>query len=90
MLALGIQESDLCKTDTVIQLGVPPRRIDLLTSIAGVEFDAAWRSRALVHWRGHEVAFLGFEELVQNKRSTGRPKDQLDVDELLRRPRDEA
>ena len=80
--ATGLTEHDLAKPDTVYQIGVPPRRIDVLTSISGVSFDDAWRFRIEVPWRGRCVAFLGLDQLLQNKRSAGRPKDLLDVTEL--------
>lgn len=71
----------------VVQIGVPPRRIDLLTGISGVQFADAWQHRVDVPWSGHRIAFLGLDDLLQNKRSTGRAKDQLDADELERRRR---
>ena len=52
----GVKEADLATRDMVIQLGVPPRRIDSLTSISGVEFAPAWSARVEVEWRGHRVA----------------------------------
>jgi hypothetical protein len=72
----------------VVQLGTPPRRIDLLTGISGLTFDEAWQSRVEVAWRGRSVAFLGLDDLLRNKRATGRKKDVLDVEELERRRRD--
>lgn len=84
--SLGLSEADLAKPDMVVQVGVPPRRIDLLTGISGVDFDAAWQGRVEVSWRGRQVAFLGRGELLRNKRSTGRPKDELDAEALERLP----
>ena len=88
--ALGLTVSDFTKQDVVVQLGVAPRRVDLLTSIAGVSFDAAWEHRDEVDWRGRKVAFLGIEQLLVNKRATGRPKDELDAAELERLRRREG
>ena len=83
--ALGVTEQDLARPDVVVQIGVPPRRIDLLTGITGVEFAAAWPHRVEVPLGAGMVPFLGLEELLVNKRATGRPKDELDAQELQRR-----
>jgi hypothetical protein len=80
--ATGLVEADLAKPDTIYQIGVPPRRIDILTEISGVPFDKAWPSRVEVDWRGRRVAFIGFDDLVANKKAAHRPKDLLDVAEL--------
>jgi hypothetical protein len=60
-------------------LGRPPLRIDIMTSIDGVTFDSAWQGRLVAPFGAHEVGFLGREELLQNKRASGRPKDLLDI-----------
>ncbi|MFO0265198.1 MAG: hypothetical protein ACK53V_26550, partial [Planctomycetota bacterium] len=67
----------------VYQMGVAPQRIDLLTSVSGVEFDEAWQNRKQVEVSGLSVPVLGLSELIANKLATGRAKDLLDV-ELLR------
>ena len=80
-LQIGI--SDLTTPNRVIQLGRPPNRIDLLTSISGVEFDDAWPSRVSTDLDGEQVSFLGLNELIQNKRASNREKDRADVSKLL-------
>lgn len=85
--ALGVSQKDFERVDMVVQIGVAPRRIDLLTGISGVVFADAWPHRVEVLWGGHRVAFLGLDDLLKNKRSTGRPKDSLDAIELERRRR---
>lgn len=82
--ALGLQEKDLAKTDTVFQIGVPPRRIDVLTQLTGLEFDEAWETRTEQSAAGVSVNFLGLRELIANKEATSRPKDLADV-ELLKK-----
>jgi hypothetical protein len=57
-------------------------RIDLVTSIDGVAWDAAWASRVAGEYGGVPVQYLGRAELVVNKRAVGRPKDLADVDAL--------
>jgi hypothetical protein len=65
-----------------IQLGRPPYRIDILTSIDGVEFEAACKRRKTVQAEGLEIPFLGLSELMTNKRAAGRPQDLADVAKL--------
>jgi hypothetical protein len=81
LTALGITIVDLEKPEMVCQLGQPPRRVDVLTSISGVVFESAWRSRETIRWCGHDVAFLGRDALA-NKRAAGRTKDLDDVRRL--------
>jgi hypothetical protein len=76
---MGLQIEDLSKPGTVYQIGLPPRRIDLLTIIDGVDFEEAWLSRILSEVSALEVAFLGWDALLKNKKATGRPKDRADV-----------
>lgn len=80
--SVGITPADLERAGSVIQLGVPPNRVDLLTTIDGVSFDEAWRGRARGQYGGQEVFFLGREELIRNKRTCGRPQDLADLDML--------
>jgi hypothetical protein len=81
--ALGISASDLQEPDTVFQLGLPPNRIDLRTSISGIdEFGEAWVGRVDHRVRDRVFPFLGRAALVSNKRSTGRTKDRADLEAL--------
>jgi hypothetical protein len=85
--ALGFSRSDLTAAGSVIQIGIPPRRIDLLTEITGVEFGRAWSGR-VTHQVGElSVPFLGREELLANKRATGRQRDLADLEALGEKPR---
>jgi hypothetical protein len=70
---------DLQVPNLVFQIGVAPRRIDILTSIDGVEFDEAWPDRKVVAVEGLSFAAIGRSHLIQNKRSVGRPQDLADV-----------
>ncbi len=79
----GVTEADLAQAGTVYQIGLPPRRIDVLTAISGVTFDEAFGSRLVVQVDGRPVPFLGRDALLANKLASGRPKDLLDAD-LLR------
>jgi hypothetical protein len=70
---------DLARPETVFQIGVPPFRIDILTSIDGVTFDAAWPRRIHVRIGEIDVPVLGREDLIANKRAAGRPMDLADL-----------
>ena len=82
---LGITRSDLVHAGMVIQLGLPPNRIDLLTGVTGIDdFNWAWETRVDREVRGRAVPFIGRAALLQNKRAAGRKKDLADA-ELLER-----
>jgi Nucleotidyl transferase of unknown function (DUF2204) len=85
----AVSVSDFAVSDTVFQIGLPPRRIDLITSISGVEFDEAWAERVGAELAGYEVFVLSHRHLVHNKLASGRPKDLADVDWLNRRAKPE-
>lgn len=81
--SLEISRQDLTLPDVVVQLGVPPLRIDLVTGLSGVpDFDTAWHGRIEQRVRDTVVPFLGRAEMVATKRATGRPKDLADLDAL--------
>jgi len=80
---LGIVEQDLLDRGRVLQLGQPPNRIDVLTSISGVDFDSAWEQRVQTRIDDQPVALLGWDELIRNKRAAGRHKDLADLEKLL-------
>jgi hypothetical protein len=87
LTALGITAADLTRRDAVIQLGLPPNRIDLLTSLSGVpDFGAAWETRFESTVRDREIPFLSKACLIDNKRAVGRTKDHADVDALGEAP----
>ncbi len=77
--SLDITEQDLTRPGQVIQLGYPPNRIDLVTEVTGVAFDAVWAGRVSARLDGLEVQIMGREALLTNKRATGRAKDLADI-----------
>jgi hypothetical protein len=83
----GVNVEDFARSGTVYQVGLPPRRIDLLTEISGVTFDEAWADRLEVRVAGHAVPFLGEATLKRNKSASGRDKDLVDLRLLERRSR---
>lgn len=76
---LAEQEAEFRRADRMVTLGRPPLRIDIMTSITGVDFQRAWAGRLVVPFGEHQVAFLGRAELLENKRASGRPKDLADL-----------
>lgn len=83
MTSLSIARDDFTHPNAVIQLGLPPSRIDLLTSLDGLSvFYEAWSTRLLVEVRGRKVPVLGRQSLIQTKRATGRHKDLADLEAL--------
>ncbi|HLF46260.1 MAG TPA: hypothetical protein VI548_07530 [Chitinophagaceae bacterium] len=80
--SLNITEADILKEQSVIQLGYPPLRIDLLTSIDGVNFKDCYPNRKIVSIDGITVNFIGFNDLLKNKKASGRHQDLGDIDNL--------
>lgn len=81
----NLRVEDLTKPGTVYQIGLPPRRVDILTEIDGVEFEEAWQSRVVGNVSDLEIPFLGWEALLRNKKASGRSKDLVDVKLLEKR-----
>ncbi len=80
---LRLTRADFTTPGIVVQLGLPPSRIDLMTGISGVpDFRSAWEQRVEHRVRGRTVPFLGRTQLIANKRAAGRPKDLADLDAL--------
>jgi hypothetical protein len=79
---LGATLGDLTRPGLVLQIGLSPRRIDILTGLTGVDFDSAWRSRVVHRVGSVEIPFLDRETLIRNKRATGRLRDLADVERL--------
>lgn len=78
----GLTAADFSKPDQVIQLGLEPNRIDLLTGISGVAWEDAWNTRVSGEIDGLPVAFLGADAYIRNKLASGRPQDLADVSRL--------
>jgi hypothetical protein len=75
----GFKETDFLQTEQIIQLGRPPSRIDLLTSISGVSTNEAFASKISATLDGLPVFILGKDALIRNKRAVGRPQDLADL-----------
>ena len=80
---LAIDHADFVRPGNVIQIGLPPNRIDVLTSLTGIDdFEAAWSTRSESQVAGRTIPFLGRVALIANKRATGRLKDLADIEAL--------
>jgi hypothetical protein len=80
--SLGYQLDDFVSSERVVQLGVAPVRIDIMTSLSGVSWQLAWQNRKVGLFGELPVFFLGKEEFIANKRALGRPRDLADLDAL--------
>lgn len=81
---LGITTADLDTPGQILQLGVPPTRVDLLTRIDGVTFEEVWASRVTGTYGQVAVPFIGHDALIRNKTAAGRPQDLADLETLRR------
>lgn len=80
--SLGLTTDDFQTPDQVIQLGVPPVRIDILTSLSGVTWNEANEGKEPGNYGDVPVFFIGKTEYIKNKKATGRKKDEADVEAL--------
>ncbi len=77
-----ISESTFSEEGIIFQIGVAPRRIDIITNIDGVEFADAYQHKENIYIEGLNIPFLSKNDLIKNKRATGRIQDALDADHL--------
>lgn len=81
--SIGVTRDDFKNADAVVQIGLPPSRIDLRSALTGLDgFNAAWTEHVEHVVRGLTVPFLGRTALLTNKRATGRLKDLADLEAL--------
>jgi hypothetical protein len=80
--SLNLCEPDFVRMENVVQLGVPPVRIDIMTSLTGVDWEKAQASKVAGDYGGTKVCFLGKKEFIANKKALGRKKDLADLEAL--------
>ena len=80
--SLNLSQADFTSPDNVIQLGVPPVRVDIMTSLTGIPWDKARAGRTPGSYSGITVHFIGREDLIANKHALGRKKDLADLEAL--------
>ena len=78
----GISRETFSTKGIIFQIGLPPRRIDLITDIDGVKFTNAYKNKKTITLQNLRIPFLSLKDLIRNKESTGRAKDLLDVQYL--------
>jgi len=78
----SIEPDDFLKEKSVLQIGIKPCRIDILTDIDGLDFTNAWENSSLVDFGGLKARSLSISDLIINKTATNRPKDKLDLEQL--------
>jgi hypothetical protein len=81
---IGVTETDFASPGTQFNLGVPPCAVDLLTTIPGLEFEAAWANRVISEENDFPIYYLGKADLIKAKKKAGRPQDLADLDDLRR------
>lgn len=82
----ALTPADIEAGNKLIEMGVAPVQIHVMSHIDGVTWDEVWSGRNVGRLGTHEVAFIGRTAFLQNKRAAGRPKDLADID-ALREPR---
>lgn len=83
--SLNLTGDDFLKTDSVIQLGIAPLRIDIITDIDGVSFEEAFAHRDVFTFEGLSINLISREDLIKNKTASGRDIDLADVKKLTRK-----
>jgi Nucleotidyl transferase of unknown function (DUF2204) len=78
----NLAQNELEDPDLVFQIGIEPVRVDILTSVTGVDFDEAWRARETGTYGDTPVFIIGRDQLIKNKRATGRLQDLADIEQL--------
>ena len=80
--SLGLKKKDFLEDDQIIQLGYPPNRIDILTTLKDIKFEDCYSERIEIEIQGVKIHFIDLENLKRNKRATGRPQDLADAENL--------
>lgn len=82
--SVGLKPEDFSTPGRFVQLGFPPNRIDIMTSVPGVGFAEAWEGRVEDLYGETRVCYLGRTDLIRSKKAAGRPQDLADLDVLHR------
>ena len=80
--SLNFSESDFTSPDNVVQLGVPPVRVDIMTSLTGVSWEKAEAGKIRGSYGTTAVSFISKKDLIANKKALGRNKDMADIEAL--------
>ena len=82
MSSMNIKVEDFMSEDTVIQLGMPPNRIDILTDLETLDFETCYAQKEIANFNGLDVAMLDLDNLIKSKLNAGRPQDKVDAKKL--------
>ena len=74
-----VDEKTFSEDGVVFQVGLPPRRIDVITKVSGLRFDEAYKHKQKIEIEGLSIFIVSKADLIKNKESTGREKDKLDA-----------
>lgn len=77
--SLGLTDADFLASNTIVQLGQAPKRIGILTTIDGVDFDDCWERHVSLPVSDLEIPFISAADLITNKEAAGRPQDLADA-----------
>ena len=80
--SVGLTAADFVRLDQVVQLGVPPVRIDIITSLTGISWEEAFAGRVAGRYGDLPVFYIGREQFIANKRAAGRKRDLADIEAL--------
>ncbi len=80
--SLGFKKEDFLKENLINQIGYPPLRIDIITSIDGVKFKDAYLSKQIIDLEDFQANYIGLDQLIINKKTSARPIDLIDVKDL--------
>ena len=83
----GLTPKSFTKPGIILQIGVAPVRVDIMTDVPGVGVEEAWKSRVKSRYGKTSIHVLGLPELIKTKQASGRPQDKLDLTKLLKRKR---
>ena len=81
---IGLRESDFLEKETIVEIGREPMKIQVLTGIDGVTFDACYRRKVFFDDGQTVIPFISLGDLIANKDAAPRPKDKIDLEELRR------
>ncbi|MFY9825152.1 MAG: DUF6036 family nucleotidyltransferase [Thermoanaerobaculia bacterium] len=84
--SLSLTVEDFIHPGRIVQLGHPPNRVDLMTSVQGLEFEEAWENRVEGRYGDETVFYLGKADLMRNKELVARPQDRADLEWLKSSP----
>ncbi|HJP62564.1 MAG TPA: DUF6036 family nucleotidyltransferase [Mucilaginibacter sp.] len=82
MASLGIEKNDFLSRGIITQIGYPPLRIDILNEIDGVNFKEAYSAKLIIDIDGLMINYIGLDDLIKNKTTSGRHQDLTDVNSL--------